>query len=64
MCAANETKSDGDQERNMPDIRDAKAIDWADFKDSFLPAAEEICNIAVSKGLVKQINNKYDCHGV
>ena len=37
--------------------RNAKAIDWDDFKDSFLPAATEICNIAVSKGLVRQVKN-------
>ncbi|NEP00904.1 MAG: hypothetical protein F6K58_20005 [Symploca sp. SIO2E9] len=37
--------------------QNANVIEWEDFKKSFLPADEEVCNIAVSEGLVKHIKN-------
>ena len=42
----------GDQSSQYP-----HAIDWDEFQESFLPADEEICNIAVNEGLVKEIKN-------
>ncbi|MFB2970329.1 DUF6603 domain-containing protein [Aerosakkonema sp. BLCC-F183] len=35
--------------------RDPLPIAWDEFKSSFLPEATEICSIAASKGLVKQL---------
>ncbi len=32
------------------------AIDWNEFKTSFLPAADAICTIAVKEGLVRKVN--------
>lgn len=31
-------------------------IDWATFKDSFLPADSDICTVAVKDGLVRKVN--------
>ncbi len=42
----------GDQSSQYP-----QAIDWAEFKESFLPEGEDVCNLSVSQGLVKQIKN-------
>jgi hypothetical protein len=33
-----------------------KAIDWNEFKTSFLPAADAICSITVQEGLVRKVN--------
>jgi hypothetical protein len=32
-----------------------KPISWSDFRTSFLPAAEEVCSIAVAEGLEREI---------
>ncbi|PTL81142.1 DUF6603 domain-containing protein [Vitiosangium sp. GDMCC 1.1324] len=32
-----------------------KPISWEDFRDSFLPAGDEVCSIAVAGGLMKEV---------
>ncbi|NEO46642.1 MAG: hypothetical protein F6K55_21945 [Moorea sp. SIO4A3] len=49
----------GDQSALSP-----KAINWDEFQDSFLPTNEEVCNIAVNQGLVKEIKDANDQVGI
>lgn len=35
--------------------RDPEPIDWGEFSESFLPPDDEICSIAATEGLVKQL---------
>jgi len=35
--------------------RDPQPIDWDEFRESFLPPPDEICSIAATEGLVKQL---------
>lgn len=42
----------GDQSSRYP-----KVIEWDDFQDGFLPPADEICSIAVTSGLLRQLKS-------
>lgn len=43
----------GDQGSRYP-----KAIPWSEFRDGFLPPGEEICSVAVTNGLLRQLTWK------
>jgi len=42
----------GDQSSRYP-----KVIEWVDFRDGFLPPGDEICSIAVTSGLLRQLQS-------